>query len=63
VQTDEKQQQQHERKLREAGFAARVESVFEDALVPFWKHTLSKLSDPEFARKINFFSPASFEYQ
>lgn len=41
-------------KLREVGFDARVESVFDDTLVPFSKFTLQKLSDPEFARKINF---------
>jgi SAM-dependent methyltransferase len=45
----------YEDKLREAGFSARVESVFEDTLVPFSKYTISKLSDREFARKINFF--------
>lgn len=44
----------YENKLREAGFTARVESVFEDTLVPFSKFTIEKLSDKEFARKINF---------
>jgi ubiquinone/menaquinone biosynthesis C-methylase UbiE len=42
-------------KLREAGFTARVESVYDDTLVPFSKYTIARLSDPEFARKINFF--------
>jgi erythromycin 3''-O-methyltransferase len=42
-------------KLQEAGFAARVESVYDDTLVPFSKYTIEKLSDREFARKINFF--------
>jgi SAM-dependent methyltransferase len=41
-------------KLREVGFDARVESVFDDTLVPFSKFTIQKLSDPEFGRKINF---------
>jgi ubiquinone/menaquinone biosynthesis C-methylase UbiE len=41
-------------KLREVGFDARVQSVFDDTLVPFSKFTIQKLSDPEFARKINF---------
>jgi len=41
-------------KLREVGFNARVESVFDDTLVPFSKFTIQKLSDPEFARKLNF---------
>jgi erythromycin 3''-O-methyltransferase len=41
-------------KLQEAGFSARVDSVFDDTLVPFSKYTIAKLSDPAFARKINF---------
>lgn len=41
-------------KLQQAGFTARVESVYDDTLVPFSKYTIAKLSDPEFARKINF---------
>ena len=41
-------------KLREVGFEAHVQSVFDDTLVPFSKFTIQKLSDPEFARKINF---------
>ena len=41
-------------KLREAGFSARVDSVYEDTLVPFSKYTIEKLSDPEVARKLNF---------
>jgi len=44
----------YESKLRAAGFTARVESVFDDTLVPFSKYTIAKLSDKEFARKINF---------
>ena len=44
----------YEEKLREVGFNAKVTSVFEDTLVPFSKFTIAKLSDREFARKINF---------
>jgi SAM-dependent methyltransferase len=44
----------YEAKLREVGFSARVESVYDDTLVPFSKYTIEKLSDREFARKINF---------
>lgn len=45
----------YEGKLRTAGFTAQVESVYDDTLVPFSKYTIAKLSDPEFAKKINFF--------
>jgi erythromycin 3''-O-methyltransferase len=41
-------------KLQEAGFSARVESVHDDTLVPFARYTIAKLSDREFARKMNF---------
>jgi erythromycin 3''-O-methyltransferase len=41
-------------KLQEAGFSARVDSVHDDTLVPFSKYVIAKLSDREFARKINF---------
>ena len=41
-------------KLREVGFDANVQSVHDDTLVPFAKFTIEKLSDREFARKINF---------
>ena len=41
-------------KLREVGFSARVDSVHDDTLVPFSKYVIEKLSDREFARKINF---------
>jgi erythromycin 3''-O-methyltransferase len=44
----------YEGKLRTAGFAAQVVSVYNDTLVPFSKYTIAKLSDPVFARKINF---------
>jgi ubiquinone/menaquinone biosynthesis C-methylase UbiE len=44
----------YEDKLREAGFKARVESVYDDTLVPFSKFTIAKLSDPAFARKMNY---------
>jgi erythromycin 3''-O-methyltransferase len=44
----------YEAKLREVGFNATVQSVYEDTLVPFSKFTVAKLSDPEYARKINF---------
>jgi hypothetical protein len=44
----------YEDKLREAGFRAQVESVYEDTLVPFSRYTVAKLNDPEFARKINY---------
>lgn len=46
--------QVYEDKLREAGFRAKVESVYEDTLVPFSRYTVDKLNDPEFARKINY---------
>jgi erythromycin 3''-O-methyltransferase len=43
----------YEDKLRGVGFNAKVESVYEDTLIPFSKFTIEKLSDPQFARKIN----------
>ena len=45
----------YEETLRKAGFAAHVDSVYDDTLVPFSKYTIEKLSDPEFYAKINFF--------
>jgi len=44
----------YEGKLREAGFAADVQSVYDKTLVPFSKFTLEKLRDPEFYRSLNF---------
>lgn len=44
----------YEGKLREAGFSAQVESVYDKTLVPFSKYTLAKLSDPEFYKSLNF---------
>jgi ubiquinone/menaquinone biosynthesis C-methylase UbiE len=44
----------YEAKLREAGFSAKVESVYDQTLVPFSKFTLAKLNDPEFYRSLNF---------
>lgn len=44
----------YESKLQAAGFSARVDSVYDDTLVPFSKYVIAKLSDREFARKINF---------
>jgi erythromycin 3''-O-methyltransferase len=41
-------------KLQQVGFSARVDSIFDDTLVPFSKYTIAKLSDREFARKMNF---------
>jgi ubiquinone/menaquinone biosynthesis C-methylase UbiE len=40
-------------KLREVGFNADVQSVFDDTLVPFSKLTVEKLSDPKLARNMN----------
>ncbi|HEX6244593.1 MAG TPA: methyltransferase domain-containing protein [Polyangiales bacterium] len=43
----------YERKLRDVGFAARVESIRDDSLVPFSRYTLAELAKPEVARRIN----------
>lgn len=40
-------------RLREAGFSAQVDCIYDETLVPFSKYTMAKLSDPAFARRMN----------
>jgi SAM-dependent methyltransferase len=43
----------YESKLRDVGFAARVESVRDDSLVPFSRYTVAELAKPEVASRIH----------
>ena len=40
-------------RLRDAGFSAQVDSLYDETLVPFSKYTMAKLSDPAFLRRMN----------
>jgi SAM-dependent methyltransferase len=45
----------YESKLRDVGFDARVDSIRDESLVPFSRYTLTELSKPEVASRINPF--------
>lgn len=40
-------------KLREAGFSAQVDRIYDETMVPFSKHIYAKLSDRKIARRMN----------
>jgi erythromycin 3''-O-methyltransferase len=40
-------------RLRDVGFTAQVDSIYDETLVPFSKYTMAKLSDPKVARRMN----------
>jgi erythromycin 3''-O-methyltransferase len=44
----------YEEKLRAAGFSARVDSVFDQTLVPFARYTIEQLEKPEYVKKISY---------
>lgn len=44
---------QYAQTLREVGFSAQVDSVYEDTMLPFSKYAIAKMSDPTVARRMN----------
>jgi erythromycin 3''-O-methyltransferase len=44
----------YEAKMRDAGFDAKVESVFDDTLAPFARYTIEQLDTPEYKKKMSY---------